>query len=99
MALTSQNKLVIGLAILLALVLAISLAVVFLWPTATAPVAPDSSISPFSSDATPPLDTGAAFDVRVFQQPQYQTLDQRLIQEGALPVQPPATTGKANIFL
>lgn len=42
---------------------------------------------------------GGGFDLGVFNRSGYTAIDQRLIREGALPVQPPAGTGKANPFL
>lgn len=43
--------------------------------------------------------TGGAFDLGVLQRTGYKSLDLRPIQDGLLPIKPPATTGKANPFL
>ena len=42
---------------------------------------------------------GAGFDLSVLQRNDYKLLDQAPIQNGQLPVHPPAGVGKANPFL
>ena len=41
----------------------------------------------------------AVFNLGIFERSSYNILNHQLINEGALPVQPPPTTGKANPFL
>ncbi len=50
-----------------------------------------------TEDSEAPVDN--SFDIRVLQQQAYQLLNKQLIREGALPVKPSATVGKANPFL
>lgn len=54
------------------------------------------------SNQTPqqsPATTSQRLDTSVLQRSDYTGLDTSLLQQGALPVQPPPTTGKANPFL
>lgn len=81
------------LAILLLAVIGVSLGLVFLLP--------DDGAG--SQTVTGQADSGAAaggvFDLRVFDRQDYQSIDKRLVEDGTLPVKPPAAIGKANPFL
>lgn len=59
---------------------------------------PSDSATPVSPSPAPPL-TDAAFNFEVLQRPEFLQLNHSFIQQGALPVPPPATIGKANPFL
>jgi hypothetical protein len=89
MALDQQRFVIILAGILLAVIIA-SVGVLWLLPAQNPP-------SPTSS-STPSIDA-ASFDLRALQRSAYTSLDQRPIQEGALPVQPPANVGKPNPML
>lgn len=88
----SQRNLImllIGVLLLVVVVSAVVLAVLPNQPTAPTPVG-TSSVGGGS---------GAGFDLSVLDRSQYKELDQQPIQNGLLPVRPPASTGKANPFL
>ena len=53
--------------------------------------------APVTTSTTP--SAGAGFDLSILQRSDYKLLDQGPIQNGQLPVHPPATVGKANPFL
>ena len=53
--------------------------------------------TPDAVTATPSASEG--FDLKVLNRRVYQLLNRQLVQEGAIPVQPPAGVGKANPFL
>lgn len=60
---------------------------------------PTSSQPPLFSDAPVVPESGQPFNLNVLQGGLYQSLNHKIITDGALPVQPPAVTGKANPFL
>ena len=90
MADSSNNKLIISLAVLLAIVVAIGAIVIFVLP---------------GSDTAQPLDPVSVgggvddFDLDVLRRQDHQTLNRSLVEDGSLPVQPPTGIGKANPFL
>lgn len=85
----TQKTVIFLFAVLLALVVA-GAAVLFLLPE-------DSSNPEETPVPTGTLTTG--LDTSILESTNYTQLDASLIQQGALPVKPPATTGKANPFL
>lgn len=95
----SPNKIVMILTGVLLLVIAASIGVLLILP------GDDSdSLSVTGTDTpllrdTPPSSTTQSFDLTVTQRQSYQILNKQLVHEGALPVQPPVSTGKANPFL
>lgn len=84
-----SNRVVVILIALLVAVMAVG-AVVW-W------VLPGGSGGPAEQSVRDPESLG--FNVRVLQTGGFLALDKQLITEGALPVQPPPNTGKANPFL
>lgn len=107
----SQTRLIIVLGAVLLAVIAVSAVVVLLLPsggdidTTISPLdtATDTTTATTGEETVPTASTtfsgGSSFDLRVLQSPAYLLLDKQLVQEGALPVQPPTGTGKANPFL
>ena len=84
-----RKTIVILLAVLLALV-AVGGAIVFLLPD-------DTTTPPTQSPST--VSTPQRLDLSALERSDYTQLDTSLLQQGALPVLPPATVGKANPFL
>jgi len=82
-----NQKTIATLAIILAAVVVVA-ALVVLWPAS-----PSSTTSQQTSGTVEKLNT------TVLQRSDYTQLNQQLIQQGALPVQPPGGAGKANPFL
>lgn len=87
-------------------VVAGAIAVIWFLPQAAPPLAQDSL--PLASEpeslfvdtpAAPALSGNGAFNLKLFNRTHYQGLNLPLINNGSLPVQPPAVTGKANPFL
>lgn len=88
----SQNQLIAILTIVLLLVIGGS--IVILLTTS------DSSTPPADSVASPQATSGQfTLNLKPLEQSAYQLINKQLVKEGALPVQPPATPGKANPFL
>lgn len=84
----TRRTIVLLIAVLLAALLA-GVAVVFLLP--------NTQSNPVSIPITPlPPEN---LDTSVLQRAEYTQLDVHLLQQGALPVQPPAAAGKTNPFL
>lgn len=106
-----QRKVIVFLALAAALVAVVVVWWMWFTPTSTfpldtsvpiAPVAseePAPSAAPFDTTLTPQATSGGAFNLDVLQRTGYKSLDLRPIQDGLLPIKPPATTGKANPFL
>ncbi len=92
----SNRRSIIILAAILVAVVAASLAVVFLLPSAN-PLAPADNLAD-TQEASP---TGATdtFNTSVIQRSDYNALNVSLIESKQLPVQPLSVTGKANPFL
>lgn len=97
----SGGRTIAVLVVVLVLIVAVSGAVLW-WvlgnrelPFTVPSLLPQAAAPP---DVAPPR-SGVGFDLRAFQREAYQRLDRSLVQEGRLPVQPPAVTGKANPFL
>lgn len=91
MAVTSQRKLIIILGVILLAVIAVSSLVLFMLP--------DEGSQPLSNVSAQPNSSSSGFNTGVLQRSSYTLLNTGLIQNGFLPVRPPATTGKANPFL
>lgn len=99
MAEGSSNKVIMILTGVLLVVIAASMGVLLILPDDETGSAPATSTdTPLLRD-TPPSSTTQSFDLTVTQRQSYQTLNKQLVHEGALPVQPPVSTGKANPFL
>jgi len=84
---STQRIVIILSAVLLALLVAFGVIYVFVTPSK-----PASEIPP-SSSAAP------GFDLSALDRAQYRQLDQRPIQDNALPVHPPDGVGRPNPFL
>ena len=91
MAAPTQRKLIIILGIILLAVVVVSSLVLFMLP--------EEGSQPIPSSPTPQNGISTGFNTRVLQRSGYTLLNTTLIQNGFLPVRPPATTGKANPFL
>ena len=91
MALSSQRKLIIILGIMLLAVIVVSSAILFLLP--------EEGSQPLNPSAIPQTTRSDGFNTGVLQRSSYTLLNTTLIENGFLPVRPPATTGKANPFL
>jgi hypothetical protein len=93
-----QTKVIIVLVGLLLAVVAVSVLVVWVLPSGDeAPFPAPDEVGGSEEASLPPPTTG--FNLKVLQTAGYVALDKQPIIEKALPVQPPATTGKANPFL
>ena len=88
----SSQKIIVVLFGLLLAVVAAAAVVIWLLPS------PDTEPSSVPEATTTPA-SGDGFNTSVLQRPEYLKLNQQLIREGALPVQPPTTAGKVNPFL
>lgn len=86
----SQNQLITLLLVVLLLVVAAS-AFILLGPMSGT----DSTIPSPSTQAP----AQSHFQLDILEQQAYKLLNKQLVKEGALPVQPSATAGKANPFL
>lgn len=79
--------------------------VVILWLVPDAVVGPETTVESRDEAAAlpvvpPPQNVPEhGFNVSVLETAAYLLLDKQPVTEGALPVRPPATTGKANPFL
>lgn len=78
---------------LLLLVVIASAAVLWFLPPAT------PLTTPLSAPDSSPVAEIAAFDLKLFNRLEFQTLNLQLVSNGSLPVEPPAAIGKANPFL
>lgn len=105
MASRSSQLIVVLVAVLLAVIAG---SIVVLWVANTnqsdevaAPVVDEVVVTPPSdSTATPgEPERDATFNTTILRSSSYTTLDQQLVTDGSLPVQPPAVVGKANPFL
>lgn len=99
-----QRKIVVFLGVAAALAAVVAVSWMWLVPTSTFPLDTSVPIAPIESEeATSPsgttTTTGGAFNLDVLQRTGYKSLDLRPIQDGLLPIKPPASTGKANPFL
>lgn len=100
-----MNRVITILIIVLLIVLG---ALVGLWllpraqdePLFVSPAPSPQPETPLFSDTPPPATTDTrVFNLDVLRGTLYQSLNHQLIDNGSLPVQPPAATGKANPFL
>ncbi|MEX2055016.1 MAG: hypothetical protein WD972_02440 [Candidatus Andersenbacteria bacterium] len=93
-----QTKVIIILIGVLLAAVGVSVLVVWILPAGeeTELTVPEVGVDSEEVSLTPPT-TG--FNLKVLQTAGYVALDKQPIVEKALPVQPPATTGKANPFL
>ena len=87
----SRKTVIVLLGVLLAVLVVAGLVV---WLLPTQQVSLPAAQTP---TATPAVSTN--LDTTVLQRSDYTGLDTHLLQQGALPVQPPVNTGKANPFL
>lgn len=102
-----SSQLIIVLAAILLAVIAGSGLVLWFLNSNQDPATLDSNLdqaavgenAPVDSTVPQPTTTGAAFNTNVLRSSRYTTLDQQLVTDGSLPVQPPAAVGKANPFL
>lgn len=102
-----MNRAVTILVVILILIVIATGATFWLLPSAPSqpPVSssPAADEAPLFSDSAAPVATsapaGPVFNVDVLSNTLYQSLNHQLIDNGSLPVQPPAATGKANPFL
>lgn len=93
----NQKALIIILVVALLIVLGTSAAVVWLLPSApNAPGQPPPAVSVAPLSAVP--SAADSFSTAVLDRSDYLSLDQKLIQQGSIPVQPPQGAGKANPF-
>lgn len=90
-----QKQTIIVLVAAFVGVIAVSMVVLLVLPDASAPVSEDALQSPATGVST----SATGFNLGVLDRTGYKMLDQTPIQNGALPVLPPPTTGKANPFL
>lgn len=106
---SSQSKLILALGAVLALAVVLSgIAFFALAPSDDAAdivnlVTPSQAAS---APAMPQFDVAPApdgsiqgFDLSLFSSSAYQYLNTKFVQDGSLPVRPPAAAGKANPFL
>ncbi len=91
----NQRKTIIILAAALLAVLVVSAAVLFLLPN-NSEVVPGQSVV---QDELEEAASGVGFNLQVLERSAYKALNSTLLQNGLLPVKPPAATGKANPFL
>ncbi len=96
-----KNKIIILLGITLVIVIGVSVGVVIFLPSGGSSQSSESVVSstPGKSTGITANETEVKFDLSVFQTAAYQLLNIQPVQDGSLPVQPPATTGKTNPFL
>ena len=100
---TTQNKLIIVLTAVLLAVLVASGIILFLLPSSESDnftdVSPEETESVgVTTNSAGSVPTGS-FRLDVLQRQAYQLLNKQLVREGARPVKPPTTVGKANPFL
>jgi hypothetical protein len=88
-----NQRLIIVLSATLLAALLVSILVFVLLPDQSEPTAVDTPPSPEEAF------TQSEFNLGVTERTEYRRLDSRPLQEGALPVAPPAAVGKANPFL
>ncbi|MEX1997899.1 MAG: hypothetical protein WEA04_04485 [Candidatus Andersenbacteria bacterium] len=89
-----QTRVIIILSAVLIAAALVSALVLSLLPSQSQPTGPSSPLpGELSEDST------SGFNLQFLQTASYLSLDKQLIISGALPVQPPAATGKANPFL
>ena len=88
----AQQRLMIVLGAVLLAVILVSGIIIVVLPN-TSPTQIDQESDP-AATATP-----ATFDLTVFERAPFKALNNALLQNGLLPVQPPPATGKANPFL
>ena len=93
MALDQQKTILLLVAILLA-VIASSIAVLVLLPNGE-----DTQTGDTVTEGTPADTQLENFNLNVLERSDFKELDQTLIENNSLPVQPPAAIGKANPFL
>lgn len=89
----SRKTMVVLLGVLLGVLVVAGLIVWLLPSQPAAPTIPAQS--PTAATGT----TGQGLDTSALQRSDYTGLDTHLLQQGALPVQPPTNIGKANPFL
>lgn len=89
-----KSKLIPILIALLSAVVVAAAAIVWLLPSQPAP-----NGDLLVSDTQPSYSSSAALNVMLFDRRAYQHLNLQVINNGSLPVQPPAAAGKANPFL
>lgn len=95
MANRSSQLIIILAAVLLAVIAGSGLVLWFLGSNEPSP----TTLTPTPEVAAPQQPGDDAFNTGVLRSSDYTKLDQQLVTDGSLPVQPPATVGKANPFL
>lgn len=97
----NQKILITILVSCLVLVVGVSVAILYWLPTdqTTTSASPAASLTPAASPAVVTTSAASLFSTAVLDRSDYQALDQKLIQQGSIPVQPPQGIGKANPFL
>lgn len=95
----NQTRLIVILSAILLAVIVGSGILIFLLPSSS----PTPTITPTTDETATTATTAPTgqgnFNTGVFQRSDYVVLDRQMIQDGRLPVQPPANAGKANPFL
>lgn len=104
-----HRKIIVFLGLAAALVAVVVVSWIWFTPTSTFPLDTSVPIAPITEEEAATLPepsaptsaaaSGGAFDLDVLGRTGYKSLDLRPIQDGLLPIKPPATTGKANPFL
>ncbi len=89
----SQNQLIAILTIILLLVIGGS--IIILLTTSSDSDTPSAT----TIDEVQAPTAQFTINLKPLEQQSYQLINKQLVKEGALPVQPPATPGKANPFL
>lgn len=89
-----QKQTIIMLVSALLAVVAVSAVVLFLLPSESSI---RNNVSTTTTSNTSVVSDG--FDLNILDRSDYRALNQAPIQNGSLPVAPPATSGKANPFL
>ncbi len=100
---TSSNRTIVILGAVFLAIIVVVIVIVALIPrdeSAPDPVTVTTSDTTTESDVTiDTASTSTGFDLGVLNRRLYQLLNRQLVQEGAIPVQPPTVVGKANPFL
>lgn len=95
-----QRQLIIILGAVLLAVIVGSGAVLWSFGSRTTTDGPEPAATGQAPTESPvSVGIGTGFDTTVLRSSRYTTLDQQLVNDGSLPVQPPAGVGKANPFL
>lgn len=88
-----QIKTIVSLVVILLIVVAVSVAAIMYVPSLI------NKKTPSNTTLNNAIGQSATFDTSVLQSQNFLLLNMQPVNEGALPVQPPAATGKVNPFL